>query len=61
MGAEQAVELFYTEDIKQADNPKDFLVEHHYRDAILSTILGGTTEMHKLTIGRQLLGINAMV
>ena len=39
----------------------DFPVEHHYRDAILSTILGGTTEMHKLTIGRELLGINAMV
>ena len=39
----------------------DFLVEHHYRDAVLSTILGGTTEMHKLTIGRELLGINALV
>jgi alkylation response protein AidB-like acyl-CoA dehydrogenase len=39
----------------------DFPVEHHYRDAILSTILGGTTEIHKLTIGRELLGINAMV
>jgi alkylation response protein AidB-like acyl-CoA dehydrogenase len=39
----------------------DFPVEHHYRDAVLSTILGGTTEMHKLTIGRALLGINAVV
>jgi len=39
----------------------DFPVEHHYRDAVLSTILGGTTEMHKLTIGRELLGINALV
>ncbi len=39
----------------------DFPVEHHYRDAVLSTILGGTTEIHKLTIGRELLGINAMV
>jgi alkylation response protein AidB-like acyl-CoA dehydrogenase len=39
----------------------DFPVEHHYRDAILSTILGGTTEIHKLTIGRELLGVNAMV
>jgi butyryl-CoA dehydrogenase len=39
----------------------DFPVEHHYRDAVLSTILGGTTEMHKLTIGRELLDINAMV
>jgi len=39
----------------------DFPVEHHYRDAMLSTILGGTTEIHKLIIGRELLGINAMV
>jgi butyryl-CoA dehydrogenase len=39
----------------------DFPVEHHYRDAILSTILGGTTEMHKLIIGRELLSINATV
>lgn len=38
----------------------DFPVAHHYRDAVLSTILGGTTEMHKLTIGRELLGINAV-
>jgi len=39
----------------------DFPVAHHYRDAVLSTILGGTTEIHKLTIGRDLLGINAIV
>ena len=39
----------------------DFPVAHHYRDAVLSTILGGTTEIHKLTVGRELLGINAMV
>jgi alkylation response protein AidB-like acyl-CoA dehydrogenase len=39
----------------------DFPLEHHYRDAVLSTILGGTTEIHKLTIGRELLGINALV
>jgi alkylation response protein AidB-like acyl-CoA dehydrogenase len=39
----------------------DFPVEHHYRDAILGTILGGTSEMHKLTIGRELLGISALV
>jgi len=39
----------------------DFPIEHHYRDAILSTILGGTREMHELTIGRALLDINAMV
>lgn len=38
----------------------EYMVEHHYRDAILSTILGGTSEMHKLTIGRELLGINAL-
>ncbi|HOP48930.1 MAG TPA: acyl-CoA dehydrogenase family protein, partial [Desulfobacteraceae bacterium] len=40
---------------------EDYPVAHHYRDAVLTTILGGTTEMHKLTIGRELLGINAMV
>jgi len=39
----------------------DYPVAHHYRDAVLTTILGGTTEMHKLTIGRELLGINALV
>jgi butyryl-CoA dehydrogenase len=39
----------------------DFPVEHHYRDSVLSTILGGTTEMHKLLIGRALVDINAMV
>ncbi len=39
----------------------DFPVEHHYRDSVLSTILGGTTEMHKLLIGRELLDINAIV
>ena len=38
----------------------DYPVAHHYRDAILTTILGGTSEMHILTIGRELLGINAM-
>ena len=39
----------------------DFPVARHYRDAVLTTILGGTTEMHKLTIGRELLGINALI
>jgi alkylation response protein AidB-like acyl-CoA dehydrogenase len=39
----------------------DYPVAHHYRDAVLTTILGGTTEMHKLNIGRELLGINALV
>ena len=38
----------------------DFPIEHHYRDAILSTLLGGTAEMHKLTIGRELTGLNAL-
>jgi alkylation response protein AidB-like acyl-CoA dehydrogenase len=38
----------------------DYPVAHHYRDAVLTTILGGTTEMHKLTIGHELLGINAL-
>jgi alkylation response protein AidB-like acyl-CoA dehydrogenase len=38
----------------------EYPFEHHYRDAILSNILGGTAEMHKLNIGRELLEINAM-
>lgn len=38
----------------------EYPVEHHYRDSIMATILGGTTEVHKLTIGRELLEINAM-
>jgi hypothetical protein len=33
-------------------------VAHHYRDAVLTTILGGTTEMPKLTIGRELLAMH---
>jgi len=37
----------------------DYPVARHYRDSILTTILGGTREMHKLTIGRELLGLNA--
>ncbi len=37
----------------------DYPVARHYRDSILATILGGTREMHKLTIGHELLGINA--
>jgi alkylation response protein AidB-like acyl-CoA dehydrogenase len=39
----------------------EYPVAHHYRDAVLTTILGGTSEMHKLTIGRELLGINALI
>ena len=38
----------------------EYPVAHHYLDSILSNILGGTREMHKLTIGRELIGINAM-
>ena len=38
----------------------EYPVAHHYVDSILSNILGGTREMHILTIGRELLGINAM-
>jgi len=38
----------------------EYDLEHHHRDAVLSTILGGTSEMHKLMIGRELIGINAM-
>ena len=38
----------------------EYPLEHHYRDAVLSTILGGTSEMHKLMIGRELTGFNAM-
>ena len=37
----------------------DYPVARHYRDAILTAILGGTKEMHKLTIGRELLNLNA--
>ncbi len=40
---------------------EDYPPAHHYRDAVMTTILGGTAEMHKLIIGRELLGINAML
>jgi alkylation response protein AidB-like acyl-CoA dehydrogenase len=39
----------------------DYPVEHHYRDAILPVVSAGTNEMHKLLIGRELLGIDAIV
>ena len=39
----------------------EYPVAHHFRDAVLTTILGGTSEMHKLTIGQELLEINAMI
>ncbi len=37
----------------------DYPVGYHYQDAITATILGGTAEIHKLTIGQQLLEIPA--
>jgi alkylation response protein AidB-like acyl-CoA dehydrogenase len=37
----------------------DYPVGHHYQDAIVATILGGTAQMHQLTIGQQLLGMAA--
>ena len=37
----------------------DYPVGYHYQDAITSTILGGTAEIHKLTIGQQLLDLRA--
>lgn len=38
----------------------DFPIEHHYRDAVLGTILGGMSGIHILTIGRELTEINAL-
>lgn len=37
----------------------EYPVGHHYQDAITATILGGTAQMHQLTIGQQLLEIAA--
>jgi alkylation response protein AidB-like acyl-CoA dehydrogenase len=37
----------------------DYPVGHHYRDAIVATILGGTAQIHQLTIGQQLLEMAA--
>lgn len=37
----------------------DYPVAHHYQDAIVATILGGTAQMHQLTIGQQLLEMSA--
>jgi alkylation response protein AidB-like acyl-CoA dehydrogenase len=39
----------------------DYPVEHHYRDAILPVVSAGTNEMHKLLVGRELLGIDAIL
>ncbi len=52
--AEQAVKVhgsFGTTD--------DFPVGRHYQDAIVATILGGTAQIHQLTIGQQLLEMQA--
>lgn len=38
----------------------EYPVEHHYRDALPTTLMGGTPEMMALTIGRELLEIDAM-
>ncbi len=37
----------------------DYPVGYHYQDAITATILGGTAQMHQLTIGQQLLEMAA--
>ena len=37
----------------------DYPVGRHYQDAIVATILGGTAQIHQLTIGQQLLEIPA--
>lgn len=37
----------------------DYPVGHHYQDAITATILGGTAQMHQLTIGQQILEMAA--
>lgn len=37
----------------------DYPVGHHYQDAIAATILGGTAQIHQLTIGQQLLEMAA--
>ncbi len=37
----------------------DYPVGHHYQDAIVATILGGTAQIHQLTIGQRLLEIAA--
>ncbi len=39
---------------------EEFPVERYFRDARSLTIPAGTTEIQKLVIGRQLLGISAI-
>lgn len=38
----------------------EYPIQHHYRDAMTVSLMGGTPEMHTLTIGRQLLELDAM-
>ncbi len=38
---------------------ESYPVGHHYQDAIVATILGGTAQIHQLTIGQQLLELPA--
>jgi len=38
----------------------EFPVERYFRDVMAPTIFGGTNEMHRLTIGRDVLGIDAI-
>lgn len=38
----------------------EYPVERHYRDAMTTNMMGGTPEMHALTIGRELTELNAM-
>lgn len=38
----------------------EYPVQHHYRDALLVSLMGGTPEMHALMIGRQLTEIDAL-
>ncbi len=37
----------------------DFPVGHHYQDAVVASALGGTAQIHQLTIGQQLLEMAA--
>ena len=41
---------------------EDYPLEHHYLDAILPPpILAGSYEMHKLIVGQETLGIDAII
>jgi alkylation response protein AidB-like acyl-CoA dehydrogenase len=39
----------------------EYPIEHHYRDAIITTVSAGTNGMQKLIIGRELLDVGAFV